>query len=152
MVRLPIDQNEAKLVEFDEQMQALRGSVTDGHGLHLDGTILHPASGAQVWFDVSLVHTTCKAHLEGEVNFSHERRVAGEEGAGQKSKALMEAYEGKLDRYSLLAAMVQQQILDGLHTAAPLILPVEVSTHGEFCPETVQLQEAGQAISSALAA
>ena len=53
----------------------------------------------------------------------------------------MEAYQGKLDRYSLLAAMVQRQILDGLRTAAPLILPVVVSTHGEFCPGTVQLQE-----------
>ncbi len=67
--------------------------------------------------------------------------VAGEEGAGQKSKALMEAHQGKLDRYSLLAAMAQRQILDGLRTAAPLILPVVVSTHGEFCPGTVQLQE-----------
>jgi hypothetical protein len=141
VVKLPIDQHEAKLVELDEQLEALRGSVVDGHGLRLDGTILHPASGEQVWFDVSVVHTTCKAHLKGEVNFSRERRVAGGEGAGQKSKALMEAYQCKLDRYSLLAAMVQRQILDGLRTAAPLILPVVVSTHGEFCPGTVQLQE-----------
>ena len=38
--------------------------------------------------------------------------------------------------------MVQRQILDGLRTAVPLILPVVVvSTHGEFCPGTVQLQE-----------
>jgi hypothetical protein len=53
----------------------------------------------------------------------------------------MEAYQGKLDRYLLLAAMVQRQILDGPRTAAPLMLPVRVSTHGEFCPVTVQLQE-----------
>ncbi len=60
--------------------------MVDGHRLRLHGTILHPASGEQVWFDVSVVHTICKAHLKGEVNFSHERRVAGEEGAGQKSR------------------------------------------------------------------
>ena len=60
VAKLPIDQHEAKLVELDEQLQALRGSVVDGHGLRLDGTILHPASGEQVWFDVSVVHTTCK--------------------------------------------------------------------------------------------
>jgi hypothetical protein len=64
------------MVELDEQLQALRGSVVDGHGLRLSGTILHPASGEQVWNDFSVVHTTCKAHLKGEVNFSHERREA----------------------------------------------------------------------------
>ena len=87
------------------------------------------------------MHTTSKTHLKGEVKFSRERRAAGPEGAGQKSEALMEAHQGKLDRYSLLAAMVERQVLDGLRTAAPLILPVVVSTHGEFCPGTVQLQE-----------
>ncbi len=56
VVKLPIDQHEAKLVELDEQLEALRGSVVDGHGLRLDGTILHLASGEQVWFDVSVVH------------------------------------------------------------------------------------------------
>jgi hypothetical protein len=87
------------------------------------------------------VHTTCKTHLKGEVKFTHERRAAGPEGAGQKSDALMEAHQGKLDRYALLAAMTQRQVLDGRRIAAPLILPVVVSTHGEFCPGTVQLQE-----------
>jgi hypothetical protein len=53
----------------------------------------------------------------------------------------MEAHQGKLDRYSLLAAMVERQVLDGRRAAAPLILPVVVSTHGELCPGTVQLQE-----------
>ena len=87
------------------------------------------------------MHTTSKTHLKGEVNFSRERRAAGPEAAGQKSEALMEAYQGKLDRYSLLTAMVERQVLDGLRTAAPLVLPVVVSTHGECCPGTVQLQE-----------
>ena len=139
--RLPIDQREAKLAELDKQLQELRDTVVDGHGLRLDGSILHPASGEQVWFDVSAVHTTCKTHLKGEVKFTHERRAAGPEGAGQKSDALMEAHQGKLDRYALLAAMTQRQVLDGRRIAAPLILPVVVSTHGEFCPGTVQLQE-----------
>ncbi len=31
-------------------------------------------------------------------------------------------------------------MLAGLRTAAPLILPAVISTHGEFCPGTVQLQ------------
>ena len=132
---------EAKLIELDERLQELRDSVVDGHGLRLDGTILHPASGEQVWFDVSAVHTTCKTHLKGEVKATLERRVAGREGASRQSAALMEGYQGKLDRYPLLAAMVERQVLAGLRSAAPLILPVVISTHGEFCPGTVQLQE-----------
>ena len=139
--KLSFDQREAKLAKLDGRLQELRDSVVDGHGLRLDGTILHPASGEQVWFDVSAVHTTCKTHLKAEGKFTRERRAAGPEGAGQKSDALMEAHQGKLDRYALLAAMTQRQVLDGLRIVAPLILPVVVSTHGEFCPGTVQLQE-----------
>jgi hypothetical protein len=137
----PTGQREAKLVELDERLQELRDSVVGGHGLRLDGAILHPASGEQVWFDVSAVHTTCKTHLKGEVKATLERRMAGREGASRQSAALMEGYQGKLDRYSLLAAMVERQVLAGLRSAAPLILPVVISTHGEFCPGTVQLQE-----------
>jgi hypothetical protein len=114
--------------------------VVDGHGLRLDGTIQDPTSGELVWFDVSVVHTTCKTHLKDEVKLTLERRVAGEEGAGWKSAALMEAHQGKLNRYALLAAMVERQVLAGRRTA-PLILPAVVTTHGEFCPGTVQLQE-----------
>jgi hypothetical protein len=84
--------------------------VVGGQGLRLDGTILHPASGEQVWFDVSAVHTTCKKHLKGEVKATLERRMAGREGASRQSAALMEGYQGKLDRYSLLAAMVERQV------------------------------------------
>ena len=138
---LPADQREPKLAELDARLQELRDSVVDGHGLRLDGTILHPASGEQVWFDVSAVHTTCKTHLKNEVKSTRERRVAGKEGAGRQSGTLMEAYQDKLDRYALLGAMVERQVLSGLRTAAPLVLPVVVSTHGEFCPGTVQLQE-----------
>jgi hypothetical protein len=32
-------------------------------------------------------------------------------------------------------------VLDGLRSAAPTILPVAVSTHGEFCPGAVRVQE-----------
>jgi hypothetical protein len=138
---LPAGQREARLVEIDARLQELRDSVVDGHGLRLDGTILHPASGEQVWFDVSAVHTTCKTHLKGEVKSTLERRAAGKEGAGRQSAALMEAHQDKVDRYSLLEAMVERQVLAGLRTAAPLFLPAVISTHGEFCPGTVQLQE-----------
>ncbi len=119
--------------------------MVGGHGLRLDGTILHPASGEQVWFDISAVHTTCKTHIKGEVKATLERRMAGREGASRQSAALTEGYQGKLDRYSLLATMrmVERQVFAGLRSAAPLILPVAVviSTHGEFCPDNVHLQE-----------
>ena len=109
-----------------------------GHGLRLDGTIQDPTSGELVWFDVSVVHTTSRSHLKAEAKFSRERRAAYEKGAVWKSAALMEAYQGKLDRYALLAAMVERQVLGGRRTA-PLILPVVVTMQGEFCPGTVQL-------------
>ncbi len=109
---LPAGQREARLVEHDARLQELRDFVVYGHGLRLDGTILHPVSGEQVWFDVSAFHTTCKTYLE--------RCAAGKEGAGRQSAALMEAHQDKVDRYSLLEAMVERQVLVGLRTAAPL--------------------------------
>ena len=112
----------------------------DGHGLRLDGTIQDPTSGELVWFDVSAVHTTSRSYLKHEAKYSRERRAANEKGAAWKSAALMEAHQEKLDRYALLAAMVERQVLGGRRTA-PLILPAVVSTHGEFCPGAVQLQE-----------
>ena len=51
------------------------------------------------------------------------------------------APQAKLDRYALLAALAERQALDGLRAAAPTILPVAVSTHGEFCPGAVRVQE-----------
>ena len=139
--KLPADQRHVKLGELDEQLQELLDSVEDGHGLRLDGTIEHPASGGQVWFDVSAVHTTCKTHLKKEVKLTRERRAAGQEAAGMQSATLMEAHQDKLDRYALLEAMLERQVLDGLRADTPLILPAVVTTHGEFCPGTVQLQE-----------
>jgi hypothetical protein len=134
---LPADQREAKLAELDERLQDLRDAVVDGHGLRLDGTIQDPTSGELVWFDVSVMHTTSRSYLKDEAKFSRERRAAN---AVWKSAALMEAYQGKLDRYALLAAMVERQVLGG-RRKAPLILPAVVTTHGEFCPGAVQLQE-----------
>jgi hypothetical protein len=134
---LPADQREAKLAELDERLQDLRDGVVDGHGLRLDGTIQDPTSGELVWFDVSVVHTTSRSYLKDEAKFSREQRAAN---AVWKSAALMEAYQGKLDRYALLAAMVERQVLGG-RRKAPLILPAVVTTHGEFCPGAVQLQE-----------
>ena len=41
----------------------------------------------------------------------------------------------------MLAALTERQVLDRLRTAAPIILPVAISTHGEFCPGAVRMQE-----------
>jgi hypothetical protein len=57
------------------------------------------------------------------------------------SARLLEEHRIKLDRYALLAAIAQRQLLDGMRPVAPLLLPVVVSTHGEFCPGAVELQE-----------
>ena len=91
--------------------------------------IQDPTSGDLVWFDVSVVHTTSRTYLKGEAKLSRERRAANEKGAGWKSAALMEAYQEKLDRYALLAAMVERQVLGGRRTA-PLILPAVVCRTG----------------------
>ena len=58
-----------------------------------------------------------------------------------QSAGLMAVHQKKLDRYSLLAALAERQVLDGLRAVAPVILPVAVSTHGEFCPGAVHVQE-----------
>ena len=58
-----------------------------------------------------------------------------------QSAGLMAVHQKKLDRYALLAALAERQVLDGLRNAVPAILPVAVSTHGEFCPGAVHVQE-----------
>jgi len=58
-----------------------------------------------------------------------------------QSAGLMAVHQTKLDRYALLAALAERQALDGLRSTAPIILPAAVSTHGEFCPGAVRLQE-----------
>ncbi len=50
------------------------------------------------------------------------------------SSRLLEEYQIKLDRYALLAAITERQFLDGWRPVAPLVLPVVLTTHGEFCP------------------
>ena len=47
----------------------------------------------------------------------------------------------KLDKYALLEAIVERQLISGLRSRAPRILPVAISTHGEFCTGGVELQD-----------
>ncbi len=128
---------EAKLQELAQQLQALVDSVENGAGLRLDGTISHLPSGEQVWYDTTAVHTTCSTKLKAELELTRKRTAAGkEEGKKIVSAGLMATHQKKLDR-----ALAERQTQDGLRTSAPMILPVAVSTHGEFCPGAVRLQE-----------
>jgi len=134
-------EREAKRCELATRLQTLLDSVENGQGLRLDGTITHPPSGQQVWYDVTAVHTTCTTYLSKELALTRRRQAAGKEGEKLQSAGLLDAHQLKLDRYSLLATLVEQQVLDKLRSQAPAILPVAVSTHGEFCPGAVRLQE-----------
>ena len=116
-------------------------SVEDGAGLRLDGTLSHLPSGEQVWYDTTTLHTTCSTKLTAELAFTRKRQAAGKEGKDMQSAGLMAVHQTKLDRYALLAALAERQALDGLRSTAPIILPVAVSTHGEFCPGAVRVQE-----------
>ena len=134
-------EREAKLRELDERTQLLLDSIEDGCGLRLDGTLSHPPSGQQIWYDTTTVHTTCRSKIKKELVLTRNRRAAGKEGKDMQSAGLMAVHQKKLDRYSLLAALAERQVLDGLRAVAPVILPVAVSTHGEFCPGAVHVQE-----------
>ena len=134
-------EREAKRCELATRLQALLDSVENGQGLRLDGTITHPPTGQQVWYDVTAVHTTCTTYLPKELALTRRRQETGKEGEKLQSAGLLDAHQFKLDRYSLLATLVEQQVLDRLRSQAPAILPVAVSTHGEFCPGAVRLQE-----------
>ena len=134
-------EREAKLRELDERTQLLIDSVEDGCGLRLDGTLTHPPSGQQIWYDTTTVHTTCRSKIKKELALTRNRRAAGKEGKDMQSAGLMAVHQKKLDRYALLAALAERQVLDGLRIAVPAILPVAVSTHGEFCPGAVHVQE-----------
>jgi hypothetical protein len=98
-------------------------------------------SGQEIWYDTTTVHTTCSTKLAAELALTRKRRAAGKDGKNMQSAGLLAVHQNKLDRYALLSALVERQAQDGLRTAAPSILPVAVSTHGEFCPGAVRLQE-----------
>ena len=134
-------EREAKQRELSVQLEALVESVEDGAGLRLDGTLSHLPSGEQVWYDTTTVHTTCSTKLTAELALTRKRQAAGKEGKDMQSAGLMAVHQTKLDRYALLAALAERQALDGLRSTAPIILPVAVSTHGEFCPGAVRVQE-----------
>ena len=134
-------EREAMQRELGEQLEALVESVEDGAGLRLEGTLSHLPTGEQVWYDTTTVHTTCSTKLVAELALTRKRQAAGKEGKDMQSAGLMAVHQTKLDRYALLAALAERQALDGLRTAAPTILPVAVSTHGEFCPGAVRMQE-----------
>ena len=135
------DEREAKQRELGEELEELLDSVEDGAGLRLDGTVTHLPSGESVWYDATTCHTTCFTKLKKELTLTRKRQAAGKEGKDMQSAVLMATHQTKLDRYALLAALAERQVLDGLRTAAPFILPIAVSTHGEFCPGAVRMQE-----------
>ena len=85
------------------------------------------------------MHSSTK--LTAELAVTRKRQAAGKEGKDMQSAGLMAVHQTKLDRYALLAALAERQALDGLRSTAPIILPVAVSTHGEFCPGAVRVQE-----------
>jgi hypothetical protein len=90
-----------------------RSQVEDGCGLRLDGTLSHPPSGQQIWYDTTTVHTTCRSKIKKELVLTRNRRAAGKEGKDMQSAGLMAVHQKKLDRYSLLAALAERQVLDG---------------------------------------
>jgi len=141
---LPPDQQDKKRPELAGRLLELMDQVKNGRGLRLDGTITHLASNQQVWYDVTATHSTAYTLLKQELKLTRERLQALQDGkdvAGMCSAALLGAYHDKLDRYALLAAIVERQVLDKVRSSVPLILPVVATTHGEFCPGALQLQE-----------
>jgi hypothetical protein len=69
------------------------------------------------------------------------RLTSSRDGARMASSKLMEEYQIKLDRYALLAAIAEKQFLDGWRPVAPLVLPVVLTTHCEYCPGATELHE-----------
>ena len=69
-------ERETKRCELGLRLQDLLDSVEKGRGLRLDGTLTHPASGQQVWYDATAVHTTCTTYLPKELALTHRRKAA----------------------------------------------------------------------------
>ena len=127
--------------ELDQQLRALRATAGKKRGLRLDGTIRHLSSGDEVWFDVTATHSTCHSKLRKELRLTKLRKTAGKTGNRMKSAAVLDAHTKKRDKYALLEAIVERQLISGLRSHAPRILPVAISTHGEFCAGAVELQD-----------
>jgi hypothetical protein len=127
--------------ELDHQLRALRATAGKKRGLRLDGTIRHLSSGDEVWFDVTATHSTCHSKLRKELRLTKLRKTAGKTGNRMKSAAVLDAHTKKRDKYALLEAIVERQLISGLRSHAPRILPVAISTHGEFCAGAVELQD-----------
>jgi hypothetical protein len=78
-----------------------------------------------------------------ELRLTRLRKAAGKIGNRMKSAAVFDAHTKKLDKYALLdlEAIVERQLISGLRSRALRILPVAISTHGEFCTGAVELQD-----------
>ena len=81
-------ERETKRCELGLRLRDLLDSVEKGRGLRLDGTLTHPASGQQVWYDVTAVHTTCRTYLPKELALTRRRKAAGKEGKKMQSAGL----------------------------------------------------------------
>ena len=138
---LPPSQKEAELRRLNVELQQLLNDVKDGHSLSMDGMIEHEASGEVVWYDASAIHTTAHSSFDAELSLTRRRMAAGKEGAKVQSEALLVAHNEKRTRYSLLNAIVERQVAEGMRRAAPLFLPVVATTHGELCPGAIRLTE-----------
>ena len=76
------------MAELANSMQALLATVKNGKGLRIDGTIRHPTSCEDIWFDVSAIHTTGPTRIRAEVKLTRQRQAAGKDGARMQSAAL----------------------------------------------------------------
>jgi hypothetical protein len=97
--------------ELDQQLRAFRATAGKKRGLRLDGTIRHFSSGDEVWFDVTATHSTCHSKLLKELRLTKLRKTAGKIGNRIKSAAVLDAHTKKRDKYALLEAIVERQLI-----------------------------------------
>ena len=71
----------------------------------------HLSSGDEVWFDVTATHSTCHSKLPKELRLTKLRKTAGKTGNRMKSAAVLDAHTKKRDKYALLEAIVERQLI-----------------------------------------
>ena len=99
------------------------------------GTIRRLPSGEEIWFDATTTHPTGHKLYEGAAT---DQAPAGRQGR-QAYEVRSSVGIKKRDKYALLKAIAQRQMIPGLREVSASMYPPTV--HGEFFAGTNRLQD-----------
>ena len=140
--KLPPEERVEKTKDANARLQAILNSRKKKKGLRLDLWITDPSTGDEAFIDMACTHPNSKSHLAAEVKRTKERLATSDKSIRKLPGAAVEKMEkAKTSTYALLHSIALKQASDGMRPSEPELFGAIVSTHGEFSPGMLKLQE-----------